>query len=103
VRYLTLAVADQECRAAEADAILRPMQAEATRRIAEAAAKYLEAVGRSEAARWAPCCEEAAEQQRSAQKDKRTEPAAGTTVHGQQRLPTPDPDRPPVARVRRFF
>jgi len=41
----------------------------------------------------AKLCEVAAEQQRSAQEDKRTEPAAGTEVHGQQRLPTPDPVR----------
>ena len=43
--------------------------------------------------------EEAAEQQRSAQEDKRTEPAAGTEVHGQQRLPTPDPVRSTDATV----
>ena len=43
--------------------------------------------------------EEAAEQQQSAQEDKRTEPAAGAEVHGQQRLPTPDPDRSTDATV----
>ena len=47
----------------------------------------------------AELCEEAAEQQRSAQKDKRTEPAAGTQVCGQQRLPTPDPVRSTNATV----
>ena len=47
----------------------------------------------------AELCEEAAEQQRSAQEDKRTEPAAGTEVHGQQRLPTPDPVRSTDATV----
>ena len=47
----------------------------------------------------AELCEVAAEQQRSAQEDKRTEPAAGTEVHGQQRLPTPDPDRSTDATV----
>ena len=47
----------------------------------------------------AELCEEAAEQQRSAQKDKRTEPAAGTQVRGQQRLPTPDPVRSTDATV----
>ena len=46
----------------------------------------------------AKLCEVAAEQQRSAQEDKRTEPAAGTEAH-QQRLPTPDPDRSTDATV----
>ena len=44
-------------------------------------------------------CEEAAEQQQSAQEDKCTEPAAGTEVHGQQRLLTPDPVRSTDATV----
>ena len=47
----------------------------------------------------AELCEVAAEQQRSAQVGKHTEPAAGTEVHGQQRLPTPDPDRSTDATV----
>ena len=95
VRYLTLAVADQEHRAAEARADAKRLQGLWLRQIAEAAARYQEAI-RSSAARRAPCCEE---QQRSAQEDKRTEPAAGTEVHGQQRLPTPDPNRSTDATV----
>jgi hypothetical protein len=98
VRYLTLAVADQERRAAEAQADAKRLQGLWLRQIAEAAARYQEAIC-SSAARRAPCCEEAAEQQRSAQEDRRTEPAAGTEVHGQQRLPTPDPNRSTDATV----
>ena len=45
----------------------------------------------------AELCEEAAEQQRSAQVGKRTEPAAGAEAHG--RWPTPDPDRSTDATV----
>ena len=78
VRYLTLAVADQERRAAEAQADAKRLQSLLLRQIAEAAAKAI----RSSAARRAPCCEEAAEQQRRAQEGKRTEPAACTGVHG---------------------
>ena len=68
-RALRLAVADQDRRAAEA-------RAGAERRSTEAVARHL----KREAARRAPCCEEAAEQQRSAQEDKRTEPAAGADI-----------------------
>ena len=46
----------------------------------------------------AELCEVVAEQQGSAQEDKRTEPAAGTEAH-QQQLPTPDPDRSTNARA----
>jgi hypothetical protein len=45
----------------------------------------------------AELCEEAAEQQRSAQVSKRTEPAAGAEAHG--RWPTPDPNRSTDATV----
>jgi hypothetical protein len=45
----------------------------------------------------AELCEEAAEQQRSAQVGKRTEPAAGAEAHG--RWPTPDPTRSTDATV----
>ena len=45
----------------------------------------------------AELCEEAAEQQRSAQVGKRTEPAAGAEAHG--RWPTPDPNRSTDATV----
>ena len=59
--------------------LIKRLQGLQLRQIAEAAAKYQEAI-RSSAARQAPCCEEAAEQQRSAQEDKRTEPAAGAEI-----------------------
>ena len=85
-RYLALAVADSDRRLAE-------VRADGKCRIAETEAKLLEATCHgSEAARRAQCCEVTAEQQRSAQAGERAEPAAGTD-DGQQKLPTPDPDR----------